>query len=121
MALRHDIRHRRGDTFVSKTFAAMINGQPVDLVTWEVSALLVGPGLSYAWPAPQIHVGAVTFDYNGTTITAPTVHLEASAAVTQEWPVGIARWQMKITNSGEVHTLVEGTFRITKDVEQPDD
>lgn len=118
--LRSDIRHRRGDSFTSKTYAVLIDGQPVDLDVWTITAQMRrshdDPSPVHVWAPDEIVVGTVTFDRDGTPVTTDTVRLETPGADTAAWPIVVADWDLQIARDGDVHTIVEGTFRVTRDV-----
>lgn len=121
MTLRHDIRHRRGDSFVSNNYAVLINGAGVpDLETWTKKAQI---RRSFDDPLPihnftgaEIVVGSVVLDVNGVDTTTDYIRLELPGADTQSWPIVVAEWELQITKGNDQYTLVEGTFRIVRDV-----
>jgi hypothetical protein len=121
MTLRHDIRHRRGDTFVSKNYAVLINGAGVtDLDDYTVKCQIrtsfdATPAI-HDFTGAEIVIDSVDLNVGGTTITTNYIRLELDGAVTQTWPIIVAEWELQISHAGTVYTLVEGTFRIVRDV-----
>lgn len=121
MTLRHDIRHRRGDSFTSKNYAVLINGAGVpNLETWTVKAQI---RRSFDDSVPvhdftgsEVIVDTIDLTQDGVPVTTDFIRLEVPGASTQAWPITVAEWELQIAKAGEVHTLVEGTFRIVRDV-----
>lgn len=121
MTLRDDIRHRRGDSFVSKNYAVLINGAGVpDLETWTVKSQIRrsfdDPSPIHDFTGDEIIVDSIVLERNGEDVTTDFIRLELPGASTQAWPIVVAEWELQITKAGEVHTLVEGTFRVVRDV-----
>ena len=119
--LRHDVRHRRGDSFVSKTYAVLIDGAPVDLDDgWVIQAqarrTFDDAAVIHEWDSGQVVIGQVTFDRDGAEITTDWVRLETLGAATADWPVLVGEWDLQISKDGAVYTIVEGSFRVTRDV-----
>lgn len=119
--LRHDVRHRRGDSFVSKTYAVLINGAPVDLDDgWVIKAQarrsFEDTALIHEWLSDQVVFGQATFERDGAEITTDWVRLETLGADTADWPIVVGEWDLQISKDGDVYTIVEGSFRVTRDV-----
>lgn len=121
MTLRQDIRHRRGDSFTSNNFAVLINGAGVpDLEDWTKKAQIRrtfddSPPI-HDFTGDQIVVGTVVLDVDGVDVTTDYIRLELPGANSQAWPITVAEWELQITKGDDQYTLVNGTFRVVRDV-----
>lgn len=117
---RYDVRTPRGDSFVSKTFAVVIDGAPVDLTEWTITAqlrrTLRETSIIHTWDDEQIITGSGVIDYKGGTINTGWLRLETPAAVTAEWPICVGEWDWQMARDGAVYTVVFGSFRVARDV-----
>lgn len=119
MTLRHDIRHRRGDSFASKSYAVLINGASVpDLESWTIKAQVrrEDDSLIHEWTGDQVIVGTVTLDRDGIEVETDIIRLETAGADTDAWPIAVGAWELQISKGAAVYTLVDGSFRIVRDV-----
>lgn len=115
--IRYDARTPRGDSFVSKTFAVVIDEMGVDLTDWEVTAQIrINNVVVHQFDGDEIITGTGVIPYKTTTINTSWLRLEAPAFVTQSWPLGVGDWDWQIANFAETYTIVRGSFRIAKDV-----
>lgn len=115
--IRYDARTPRGDSFVSRTFAVVIDEAPVDLTDWEVTAQIrINNTVIHTFEGDEIITGTGVIPYKTTTINTGWLRLESQAFVTEQWPLGVGDWDWQIANFSQTYTIVKGSFRIAKDV-----
>lgn len=115
--VRYDARTPRGDSFVSKTFAVVIDEHGVDLSDFTITAQFRRAGVvAHEWDDDQIITGSGVIDYKGTELTTGWLRLETPAETTEDWPIGVGSWDWQMSNSSATYTLIKGSFRVTRDV-----
>jgi hypothetical protein len=115
--IRYDARTPRGDSFVSKTFAIVIDELGVDLTDWEVTAQIrINNQVIHTFQGDEIITGTGVVPYKTTTLNTGWLRLEAPSFVTENWPLGVGDWDWQIANFSQTYTIVKGSFRIAKDV-----
>lgn len=114
---RYDVRTPRGDSFVSKTFAVVIDEHGVDLTDWTVTAQFRrNNAVIYEWDNDHVFTGSGLIDYKGTEINTSWLRLETPADATENWPLGVGEWDWQISKGDATYTLIAGSFRVARDV-----
>lgn len=114
---RYDVRTPRGDSFVSKTFAVVIDEHGVDLTDWTITAQFRRNNvIVYEWDNAHVITGSGVVDYKDGEIDTSWLRLEAAAEITEDWPLGVGRWDWQISKDDATYTLIAGSFRVTRDV-----
>lgn len=119
-AHRYDVRTPRGDSFVSKTFAVVIDEHGVDLTDWTIVAQIRRNGVVvHEFEGGEIITGEGVVTYKGNPLTTGWLRLEAPDTVTEDWPIGVGRWDWEISKDDQRHTIIAGSFRVARDVTRP--